>query len=62
MNLFDRHTRVCIFKCSSNLVTGHIELTRIILIEITGQGAKWALGGEGERTSCSRHNDAEPME
>lgn len=62
MNLFDCHTRVCIFKCSSNLVTGHIELTRIVLVEITGQGAKGFLGGEGERSSCSRHNHAEPME
>ena len=63
MNLFNCITWfLCIFQCSANLFTGHIELAGIILIEITGQGAKWAFGGEGERSSCGRHNHAEPME
>ena len=48
MNLFDCHTRVWILKCCANLVTGHIELIRIVLIEIAGQGAEGTLGGEGE--------------
>lgn len=43
---------VCIFKCLADLFTSHVELIGVILIEITGQGAKWALGGEGERSSC----------
>lgn len=48
MNLSNCTNRITIFQCLANLVTGHIELAGIILIEITGQGAKWALGGEGE--------------
>ena len=57
MNLSNCTNRITIFQCLANLVTGHIELTRIVLVEITGQGAEGALGGEGERSSCSRHKE-----
>ena len=62
MDLSNCTNRITIFQCLSDLFTSHIELTGIILIEITGQGAERFLGGEGERSSCSRHNHAEPME
>lgn len=53
MNLCDGITwLVFIFQCDTDLFTGHIELIGIILVEITGQGAEGALGGEGERSSC----------
>ena len=48
MHIVDGLLRVSVLKCFSNLFTGHIELTGIILIEITGQGAEGTLGGEGE--------------
>lgn len=52
MYIVDGLLRVSVLKCFSNLFTGHIELIEIILVEITGQGAEGALGGEGERSSC----------
>lgn len=45
-----------VFQRLSNLSTSHVELSSVILIEITGQGAKGAFGGEGERSSCRRLN------
>lgn len=48
MNLCNSFCTSRIFQCLANLFTGHIELTRIVLVEITGQGAEGALGGEGE--------------
>lgn len=42
---------LCVFKCLADLFTSHVELIGIVLVEITGQGAKWALGGEGEGSS-----------
>ena len=44
---------IAIFQCLTNLGAGHIELARIILIEITSQSAERLLGSEGEGGSCS---------
>lgn len=48
MHIVDGLLRVSVLKCFSNLFTSHVELTGIILVEITGQGAERLLGGEGE--------------
>lgn len=44
----------CILQRQTNLITGHMELAEIILIEITGQGAERLLNGESERGSHFR--------
>ena len=61
MNQANGISSICIFQCRTNLFAGHVELIGIILVEITGQRTEWALGCESERSSCSRHNPAEPM-
>ena len=62
MDLLNTIIGFSVFQRLTNLGTGHIELTGIILVEITGQGAEWLFCGEGEGGSCGRHNHAEPME
>ena len=47
MHIVDGLLRVSVLKCFSNLFTSHVELSSVILIEITGQGAEGLLGGEG---------------
>ena len=54
MNLLDCIVNLNIFQRLSNLSTSHVKLTRIIFIEITGQGAERLLSGESERSSHFR--------
>lgn len=57
MDLLNSVIRLCVFKGSPNLIAGHIEFVVVALPEIAGQGAERTLGGESERSSCSRHKE-----
>lgn len=48
MHIVDGLLRVSVLKCFSNLFTSHVELSSVILIEITCQDAERLLGSEGE--------------
>ena len=52
MYIIDGFLRGGILQCFANLFTSYVELSSVILIEITGQGAERLLCGEGERSSC----------
>ena len=61
MNKLNCIAWILVLQSLSNLFTSHIELISVILIEITGHVDERFPCGEGEGSSCSRHNPAEPM-
>lgn len=48
MNYGNFLARLIIFQCLTDLLTSHVELTGIILVEVTGQRTKRFLSGEGD--------------